>query len=193
MEGVMRIELLPGMTNVVRFPVERRARPTMALLRELAPDVRRVFNIVEAFDLEMPALDLRERVDADTAGYIARQLPRHGGERDAMLAELLDPVVRAAVSASRASRDAWDEVGSAQERRDRARRAGDCRTGLFEEWIETLAFRAAELMLLAHVRAEEAEGVARAVWLARSGEPWTPFEIHREAVALFAGVETKLG
>ena len=29
----MRVELLPGMTNVVRFPLERRARPTLELLR----------------------------------------------------------------------------------------------------------------------------------------------------------------
>src|SRR5208283_3801485 len=32
----MRAELLPGMTNVLRFPVERRARPTLELLREIA-------------------------------------------------------------------------------------------------------------------------------------------------------------
>jgi len=40
----MRIELLPGMTNVVRFPVERRARATLELLRGVAPDVREVVN-----------------------------------------------------------------------------------------------------------------------------------------------------
>ncbi len=41
----MRVEVLPGMTNVVRFPVERRARPTLELLREIAPDVRVVPHI----------------------------------------------------------------------------------------------------------------------------------------------------
>jgi hypothetical protein len=88
----MLFELLPGTSNVVRFPVELRERPTLELLYELAPDVRRLPDIVEAFDLEMPAFDLRDQVDADTAAYIARQLARHGGERDAMLAGLLDPV-----------------------------------------------------------------------------------------------------
>jgi hypothetical protein len=135
----MRVELLPGTRNVVRFPVELRERPTLELLYELAPDVRRVPDIVEAFDLEMPAFDLRDQVDADTAGYIATQVPRHGAERDAMLAELLDPVVRAAISACRASRDAWDEVAAAEERLERACRAGDdFRAGWLQEQVETL-------------------------------------------------------
>ena len=55
----MRVELLPGMTNVVRFPVERRARPTLELLRGIAPDVREVLNLAEAFGMEMPLPDLR--------------------------------------------------------------------------------------------------------------------------------------
>jgi len=33
-------ELLDGMTNVVRFPVEQRARPTIELLRDIRPDLR---------------------------------------------------------------------------------------------------------------------------------------------------------
>jgi hypothetical protein len=145
-----------------------------------------VLDIVEAFDLEMPAFDLRDQVDADTAGYIASQVPRHAAEREAMLAELLDPVVRAAISACRASRDAWDEVAAAQERLERARCASDdFRAGWLQEQVETLAFHAAELMLTAHVRAQEAEGVTRAVRLARAGEPWRPFDVHAEAAELF--------
>lgn len=37
----MRVELLPGMTNVVRFPVERRAQPRLELLRGIAPECPR--------------------------------------------------------------------------------------------------------------------------------------------------------
>jgi hypothetical protein len=65
----MRVELLPGMTNVVRFPVERRARPTLELLRGIAPDVREVLNLAEAFGMEMPVPDLRERVDAASRAH----------------------------------------------------------------------------------------------------------------------------
>jgi len=67
----MRVELLPGGKNVLRFPIERRARPTLGLLREIAPDVREVLNIAEAFGMEPPAHGLREHVDAATAGHIA--------------------------------------------------------------------------------------------------------------------------
>jgi hypothetical protein len=181
----MRVELLPGTTNVVRFPVERRARPTLELLREIAPDVRVVLSIAEVFGVETPVFDLRERVDAETAEYIANQLPRYGAGREAMLRELLDPVVASAVVASRAARDAWDEVAAAENRLARARRAGDFRIEALQEQVETLARRAAELMLVAHARAEEAEGVARAVGLARRGETWRPRDVHAEAEELF--------
>lgn len=36
----MHIDSLPGTTNVVRFPVERRMSPTLDLLRGIAPDPR---------------------------------------------------------------------------------------------------------------------------------------------------------
>ena len=47
----MRIDLLPGTENVLRFPVERRACPTLALLREIAPDMREVWAIAEGTSL----------------------------------------------------------------------------------------------------------------------------------------------
>ena len=48
----MRAELLPGVTNVVRFPVERRVWPTLELLREIAPDVREVLAMADALGVE---------------------------------------------------------------------------------------------------------------------------------------------
>ena len=103
----MRVELLPGMTNVVRFPLERRARPTLELLRAVTPDVREVLNVAEAFGMEMPVPDLRERVDAATAEHIANQIPAGGAEREAMLGELLEPVLAGALASCREAHDAW--------------------------------------------------------------------------------------
>ena len=97
----MRLDRLAGTTNVVRFPVERRARPTLDLMREMAPDVREVPAIAEAFDLEAPAPDLRARVDAETARYIMEQFGGTGGVPARALETLLDPVVAAAVAAWR--------------------------------------------------------------------------------------------
>ena len=60
------------MTNVVRFPVERRARPMLELLRGIAPDVREVLNVAEAFGMERPVPDLRERADVATAEHTSQ-------------------------------------------------------------------------------------------------------------------------
>ena len=61
----MRIELLTGTTNVMRFPVERRARPTLDLLREIEPDVREVLQVAESFQLPLPGAELRDAVDEE--------------------------------------------------------------------------------------------------------------------------------
>ena len=75
----MHSGLLPGQDNVVRFPVERRVRPTLELMREIAPDVREVSLVAETFGLE-PSYGLRREVDARTAEYIADQVPPEPGE-----------------------------------------------------------------------------------------------------------------
>ena len=49
----MRIELMPGMTNVVRFPLENRVQPSIALLRAIAPDCREVELVAEALILSI--------------------------------------------------------------------------------------------------------------------------------------------
>jgi hypothetical protein len=48
----MRIEILAGTANVVRFPVERLVRPTLDLMREIAPDVREVLLIATYIRVE---------------------------------------------------------------------------------------------------------------------------------------------
>ena len=120
----MRVELLPGMTNVVRFPVERRARPTMELLREIAPDVREVMAIAESFDLEVAPLDLRESVDKETAEHILNQVPGAGVERSAALGELIDPVVVQAIAACRLAHDVAVAAAEAQQALLQARTDG---------------------------------------------------------------------
>lgn len=155
----MRIEFMPGETNVLRFPVERRVRPTINRLRNIAPDIREVLAIAEAFDLDPPVHDLRDRVDASTAEYIANQVPGAGSSRTAMLSEMLDAPVAAA---------------DVQIRLDGASSAAHLWLEPLREQADKLALQAAEMMLRAHARAEEAEGVARAVGQARARTPWMP-------------------
>ena len=66
----MNIELMPGLTNVVRFPVELRVLPSIELIYDIEPDVREVLLVGESFFLELPESDLRQQVDAETAIYI---------------------------------------------------------------------------------------------------------------------------
>jgi hypothetical protein len=181
----MSVELLSGMTNVVRFPVERRARPTLELLRGIAPDVREVMNMAEAFGMERPLPELRERADIATAEHIANQMPAGGVERERLLGEMLDPIIAAAIASCRVAHDAWLEAAAAEEVLVRARQAGHFPGEALEERAAALARRAAERLLVAHTRTEEAEGVARAVGFARSGEAWQPRDVRREAEELF--------
>jgi hypothetical protein len=181
----MRIEMLPGTMNVVRFPVERRARPTLDLLRDIAPDAREVLVIAEAFDIEAPAPDLRARADRETAEYILNQVAGSGSEIMASVDALLDPVVAKAIAACRAAHDLSIDAAEAQQVLQRARTAGHFWIDPLRERAEALLRRSAELLIEAHARYEEAEGVARAVGLARRGETWTPRDHRAEEEALF--------
>ena len=181
----MSVELMSSIRNVVRFPIERRARPTLELLRGMAPDVREVMNMAEAFGMERPVPDLRERADFATAEHIANQIPAGGAKREALLGEMLEPIVAGAIATCSEAHDARLEAAAAEEALMRARRAGNFTREMLEERAAVSARRAAERLLIAHVRSEEAEGVARAVRFARGGEAWRPRDVRREAEEVF--------
>ncbi len=189
----MRLDMLPGTTNVVRFPVERRARPTLDRMREIAPDAREVPAIAEAFDLEMPAPDLRARTDAETARYIVEQFAGAGGVPAGTLEALLDPTIAAAVAASRAAHDQADRAAEALLAVRRAEAAGGFWLDPVRERADIEARRMAALLIEAYARVEEAEGVARAVGLARRGEVWSPRDFRAEQDALFASATRRAG
>ena len=187
----MRIELLPGLTNVIRFPVERRARPTLDLLREIAPDAREVGSAIEAFGLQDPTVDLREAVDANTADHIANHLRDEPGKRrQAALAGLLDVVLERAVIACRNAHDTAVAAAEAQQTLVHAQTNGGYWLEPLETKAEGLTERAVELLVEAHRRSEEAEGVARAVGIALRGETWKPVGRHETVEELFGIVRS---
>jgi hypothetical protein len=184
----MTIELLPGTTNVLRFPTEERARPTLDLLREIAPDPQEVSLIAEGYGLDMPSHDFRHRIDAEAAEHILNNVEREPGEAGAeALRQLLAPLVEGAVQACREARRAAGVAAEARDRLGAASAAGGYWLEPLEARAAALSRQAAELMVVAHMRSEEAEGVARAVSLARSGQPWTPFNVQHAAETLFCG------
>jgi hypothetical protein len=190
---MMRIEMLPGTKNVVRFPVERCARPTLALMREIAPDMREVLLIAESFWFDAPAPDLRARVDAETAEYILNQIAGSDGMAIDALDALLDAVVVNAVAACRAAHDASVEAAEAQRTLLQAQTAGGYWMEPLRERAETLTMRTAQLLIEAMTRVEETEGVARAVDLARRGEAWTPRDLRADEAALFGPAVRRAG
>lgn len=172
----MNIELMPGLTNVVRFPVELRVAPAMQVIYDIEPDVREVMRIGESFFLELPPDDLSDQVDAETARYIAEQiLPLTPNERGPALDELLYRVVMRAIGVCRHADQVGKRSVQAQERLLRAQTEGGCWLVPLEQTADALMSEAAELLILAHQRCQEAHGVNRAVGLARRGEAWTPY------------------
>ena len=190
----MRVELMPGLTNVLRFPTERRARPTLELLRDIAPDPREVDLLAEAFDMSAPVDGLRHFVDREAAEHITNTIVPAGPARAAALDALLAPMVTAAVEACRAAHDMSMAAAEAQQV------LLDAQTSSGHFWIEPLreraearTQRAAELLLKAHRQAELAEGVARAVDFARRGERWVPWSLRADEAAAFGFVEREAG
>jgi len=171
----VNIELMPGLTNLVRFPVELRMAPSMGVIYEIEPDVREVLRVGESFFLKLPAPDLREQVDAETADYIAEHVfPLAPGERTHALDELLRPVVAKAIEACRHADRAAKRSVEAQEKLLFAQTEGSYWMEPLEASADALANEGAELLILAHQRCQEAHGVHRAVAIARRGEVWTP-------------------
>lgn len=180
-------------TSVVRFPVELLAlhvpwpdpllafstpddAPAALALRGVEPGVREVMQAADSLGLALPPVDLFERVDEETARYIAEQvLPLAPHERRGALDALLRPVAGAAAEACRQARDAAQWSATAQAELERARAVSGAWLGPLEAAAEARLQVAAALLIAAHERCRASRGVARAVGLARRGEAWTPY------------------
>ncbi len=173
----MNVEMLPGLDNVVRFPIELWVAPSMEVIYEIEPDSREVFQVAESFKLELPDPDLANQVDAETAIYIAEQvLPLTPSEQKAVLDELLDPVVKRAVQACRFVDRVSKQSAQAELALLQAQTEGGCyHLPSLEEKANALSNQAAELLILAYARCREAHGAYRAISMAQRGETWTPY------------------
>ena len=185
----MNIEMLPGLDNVVRFPIEQRLAPSIDVVGEIAPDCREVARVAESFMLEAPDPELFNQVDAETALYIAEHIrPLSPAERGVALTELLNPLVKRAVEACRDMDRVSKQSVQAEQRLHRAQVAGSSTLWPLVEAADALANRVAELLLLAHARCQEAHGAHRAIGLALRDEPWAPHSM-AETTAWLVGAE----
>jgi hypothetical protein len=184
----VQIELLPGLTNVIRFPLEERVRPSIMLLHEIEPDVREVMNLAEAFQFTGPNLGLERAVDEETAAYIAEQiLPAEPHELKVKLDALLQPVVDQAVEACRAAHAASKRAVAAHQTLHEATVGTGYSLGPLEARASSLTRQAVRLLIAAYDCCQQAHGVSRAVWYARRGEAWRPFDATEEAERFLLG------
>ncbi len=121
----MRYETMSLGSNVIRFPVELRVKPSIDLLIEVAPDSREVELIAEAFGFDPPDPDGRSEADRAMAETIARtDLPADPKERRTALNAMLKPLIDRAVAAWRSAPGGaafGRSRGKARQRSDRGR------------------------------------------------------------------------
>ena len=184
----MRFEVLSLGSNVIRFPIELRAKPSLDLLIDIAPDSREIALVAEAFGLPEPDPEGRDKADRAMAETIARTaLPPDPGARRAALDALLKPFVERAVAVCAESRQAALRSDEAGEKVANAQIEGGYWLEPLEAIANSRAIKAAERQIAAYVASQAAQGATGAFAFANRGEPWRPLVLHEEAEALFFG------
>ena len=90
----MTYEVLDGTTNVVRFPIEERARPSIELMRDIRPDVRVLLANAETFGFEAPSPMLRSLADRETACHIEASMSQGELPSAEFVADLVELVAQ---------------------------------------------------------------------------------------------------
>jgi len=189
LELSMRYETLTLGGNVIRFPIELRAKPSIDLLIDVAPDSREVELIAEAFGFDAPDPEGRAKADRKMAEQIAEMamdLPVDRKERLAALNALLKPFVDRAVAACAEARQAALRSDADNEKFAKAQMEGGYWLAPLKEAADYWAVEAARLKIAAHEAAQTAHGVGRAIELAKRGEPWRPSNAEDDMNALIA-------
>jgi hypothetical protein len=182
-EAAMRYETMTVGSNVIRFPVELRAKPSIDLLIEVAPDSREIELIAEAFGFDAPDPDGRSKADREMAETIAKtDLPADPKERRAALNAMLKPLVDRAVAACGEARQVALRSDEAGAKLANAQIEGGYWLAPLEDAANHWAVESARLLLVAHAAAQG----GRAVAFAKRDEPWRPSNIEEDVDALIA-------
>jgi hypothetical protein len=165
-------------SSVIRFPVELVAAPSTQVLRALAPDAREVSLVAEAFALDEPDWNIRDRADAEMAAIVARRTdwPADPAEKRAALEGLLQQFVDQAVRLCRTSREAGRRSDEAAGKVVTAQTQGGYWMDALEEAMEACSYAWANSLIDAYEATQEAFGVERAIGMAIRGENWTPVD-----------------
>lgn len=176
----MGFDLLEPASNVVRFPIERRVKPSVELLYDVAPNVLDVSLLAKSFGIEL-VTDGRETKDRAMAEYI---VDTYGSEFSATerpgLDRLLKYFLGRAVDACARAHEASRAARSARELWIRAQAEGGYWLSQVEARATSRLEEAANLYVKAYHLSEEAFGAARAIGMAKRGEVWRPSDASRD-------------
>jgi hypothetical protein len=160
----MRLELTVGDCHLVRFPVERRQKPSLQLLHDIAPREDHVTYVIESFCLKVSIANIRNEAMQGMTSHIAtHNWPDAREEMDAELADILEGFVTRAIEACIEADKANHIATTALTFSIDADAKGDIMASVLRAQADTLTTKAARRLVKAHMRIEEANGIADAI------------------------------
>ena len=163
--------------NLVRFPVEKRARASYEMMCDLAPDSRMIPHLVEALEVEDFDPDLRDAADRGMAQNLAAMVVPEGDAArrhffTALREEVLTPAIAAGIEAKRLADDAYRASRMAID----AQQKEELNSFALGRRANHFLNASARAALEAHRLCEIARGQCRALTLVEMHEPWVPFD-----------------
>lgn len=171
--------------NLVRFPVEKRARPSFEMMCELAPDCRTIHAIVEALEIEDFDPDVGDEADFEMADRLATMMvPRGDPARSDFFGALREQAVAPAIAACIEAGRLADDAHRACRRAIDAQRHDPLNAFALGRRANHYANASANAALEAHRLCEIARGRCRALSVAERGEQWLPYSAREEGAWL---------
>jgi hypothetical protein len=163
--------------NLVRFPVEQRARPSYEMMCDLAPDSRMIPAIAEALDVDDIDPSLRHAADRDMAESLALMtMPESAAARRQFFAALHEQALAPAIAASIEAKRLADDAYRASRVAIAARQRKELNSFSLGHRANHFLNASARAAMEAHRLCEIAAGKCRALTLAEMHEVWVPFD-----------------
>jgi hypothetical protein len=176
-------------SKVVRFPIEKRVKPNVGVLADLAPDSRIIPVIAEEFNLEEISHDLRHQADREMADHLVTLgLPAAPAARQKLLEDMREELLAVAIAASVVAKQANDAAYHARIVALEAEGTGGHNARALTLRADRLLKASAEATLEAHRLCEIASGKCRAITFCEMEEEWYPFESQDETEWLVQSV-----
>ncbi len=176
--------------NLVRFPVEQRARPCYEIMSDLAPDCRMIPDILEALEIHDFDPDLRDSADRAMAETLATlKVPQSGAARRQFFTELREQALAPAIAASIEAKRVADDAYRASRVAIDAEKKKELNSFALGRRANRFLNTSARAALEAHRLCEIARGKCRALTLAEMHEPWVPFDAQEAGAWLIEAAE----